>query len=47
MLAHIACFVFAFVLLPLAAYVIGSTPIGVLVARAHKVDIRTAGSGGY
>ncbi|MDY6913622.1 MAG: glycerol-3-phosphate 1-O-acyltransferase PlsY [Planctomycetota bacterium] len=45
MLAHIACFAFAFVLLPLAAYVIGSTPVGVLIARAHKVNLRTAGSG--
>jgi glycerol-3-phosphate acyltransferase PlsY len=31
--------------LPLAAYVIGSTPFGVMIARAHGVDLRKAGSG--
>lgn len=29
----------------LAAYLIGSIPFGVLVARHYKVDLRTAGSG--
>ena len=31
--------------LPLAAYVVGSTPFGVLLARAHGVDLRKVGSG--
>jgi glycerol-3-phosphate acyltransferase PlsY len=30
---------------PLAAYVLGSTPFGVIIARAHKVDLRRSGSG--
>lgn len=30
---------------PLVAYVIGSTPFGVLIARAHKIDLRKQGSG--
>jgi len=34
-----------FVLLPLAAYVIGSTPCGVMIARSRGVDLRQAGSG--
>ena len=34
-----------FVVLPLAAYCIGSTPFGAIIARAHKIDIRKAGSG--
>lgn len=34
-----------FVVLPLAAYVIGSTPSGVLLARARGVDLRKCGSG--
>lgn len=33
------------VLFPLGAYVIGSTPFGVLIARAKGVDLRSAGSG--
>ena len=31
--------------LPIAAYVIGSTPFGVMIARAKGVDLRKAGSG--
>jgi glycerol-3-phosphate acyltransferase PlsY len=34
-----------FVLFPLAAYAIGSTPFGVIIARLHGVDLRRAGSG--
>lgn len=34
-----------FVVLPLGAYAIGSTPFGVIIARFHKVDLRTKGSG--
>ena len=34
-----------FGVLPLAAYVIGSTPFGVIIARAHGLDLRQAGSG--
>ena len=34
-----------FVLFPLAAYVMGSVPFGVLIARAHGVDLRKVGSG--
>jgi len=34
-----------FVVFPLAAYVIGSTPFGVLIARAKGKDLRAAGSG--
>jgi glycerol-3-phosphate acyltransferase PlsY len=34
-----------FGLFPLAAYLIGSTPFGVLIARAHGLDLRQAGSG--
>ncbi|MGA2266127.1 MAG: glycerol-3-phosphate 1-O-acyltransferase PlsY [Phycisphaerae bacterium] len=34
-----------FVVLPLAAYVVGSTPFGVILARAHGVDLRRSGSG--
>ncbi|HUT59753.1 MAG TPA: glycerol-3-phosphate 1-O-acyltransferase PlsY [Phycisphaerae bacterium] len=30
---------------PAAAYVIGSTPFGAIIARAHGVDLRAAGSG--
>jgi len=33
------------VLFPLAAYVVGATPFGVLLARAHGVDLRKVGSG--
>lgn len=33
------------VLFPLAAYVIGSTPFGVIIARDRGVDLRSAGSG--
>ena len=31
--------------LPLIAYVIGSTPFGVIIARFHGADLRAAGSG--
>jgi len=34
-----------FVVFPLLGYVIGSTPFGVLIARAHGIDLRRAGSG--
>ncbi|MFP4354973.1 MAG: glycerol-3-phosphate 1-O-acyltransferase PlsY [Phycisphaerae bacterium] len=34
-----------YLLFPLAAYVLGSTPVGFLVARSRGVDIRKAGSG--
>jgi len=34
-----------YVVLPLAAYVIGATPVGVILARAHGVDLRRVGSG--
>jgi len=34
-----------FVLFPLAAYVIGSTPFGVMIARARGVNLRQVGSG--
>lgn len=37
--------VILFVIFPLAAYVIGSTPFGVIIARAGGVDLRRAGSG--
>jgi glycerol-3-phosphate acyltransferase PlsY len=30
---------------PAAAYVLGSTPFGVLIAKAHGVNLRTVGSG--
>ncbi|MFP3936975.1 MAG: glycerol-3-phosphate 1-O-acyltransferase PlsY [Phycisphaerae bacterium] len=33
------------VVLPLAAYVLGSTPFGVLLAKAHGMDLRKVGSG--
>ena len=33
------------VALPLAAYAVGSTPVGVILARAHGVDLRKVGSG--
>ena len=33
------------IVLPPAAYVVGSTPFGVLIARARGVDIRSLGSG--
>jgi len=35
----------AFVAMPVAAYVIGSTPFGVIIARSRGVDLRTQGSG--
>ena len=35
----------AFVLGPLAAYLVGSIPVGFLYAKARGVDIRTVGSG--
>ncbi|HNX27073.1 MAG TPA: glycerol-3-phosphate acyltransferase, partial [Phycisphaerae bacterium] len=31
--------------LPLAAYLIGSTPFGVIIARSKGVDLRKCGSG--
>jgi acyl phosphate:glycerol-3-phosphate acyltransferase len=34
-----------FAVFPLAAYVIGATPFGVLIARAKGVDLRKSGSG--
>ena len=34
-----------FVAFPLAAYVVGSTPFGVIIARARGVDLRSKGSG--
>jgi glycerol-3-phosphate acyltransferase PlsY len=34
-----------FLVFPLAAYVIGATPFGVLLARAKGVDLRASGSG--
>jgi len=34
-----------FVLFPLAAYVLGATPFGVLLARSQGVDLRARGSG--
>ena len=34
-----------FVVLPAIAYVIGSIPFGVMIARLHQVDLRKAGSG--
>lgn len=34
-----------FVVLPLAAYVVGATPFGVILARLHRVDLRRSGSG--
>ncbi len=34
-----------FVALPVAAYLIGSTPFGVIIARLHNVDLRSKGSG--
>ena len=34
-----------FGVLPVAAYVIGSTPFGVIIARFHNVDLRSTGSG--
>lgn len=33
------------VLFPLAAYVIGATPFGFIIARANGIDLRKAGSG--
>ena len=33
------------IVLPLAAYVVGATPFGVILSRAKGVDIRTQGSG--
>ena len=35
----------AFAAMPLAAYLIGSTPFGVMIARAKGVDLRSQGSG--
>jgi len=37
--------VLLFVVYPLAAYVVGATPFGVLIARAHGVNLREHGSG--
>jgi glycerol-3-phosphate acyltransferase PlsY len=37
--------VMLFVVFPLLAYAIGSTPFGVIIARAHRIDLRCAGSG--
>lgn len=37
--------VILFLAMPLAAYLIGSTPFGVLIAAAHGVDLRKVGSG--
>ncbi|MHC4561355.1 MAG: glycerol-3-phosphate 1-O-acyltransferase PlsY [Planctomycetota bacterium] len=34
-----------FLVLPLAAYVIGSTPFGVIIARSKNIDLRKHGSG--
>ncbi len=34
-----------FAVLPLAAYVVGSTPFGVIIARAHGINLRKTGSG--
>jgi glycerol-3-phosphate acyltransferase PlsY len=34
-----------YVVFPLAAYVVGATPFGVILARAHGVDLRRVGSG--
>jgi len=34
-----------FALLPAAAYVIGSTPVGVIIAHFHNEDLRAKGSG--
>ena len=34
-----------FAVLPVAAYVIGSTPFGVIIARFRNVDLRSKGSG--
>ncbi|MBL7133744.1 MAG: glycerol-3-phosphate 1-O-acyltransferase PlsY [Phycisphaerae bacterium] len=34
-----------FAALPAAAYVIGSTPVGVIIAHFHNVDLRSQGSG--
>jgi glycerol-3-phosphate acyltransferase PlsY len=34
-----------FVALPLAAYLVGATPFGVILARLHGVDLRRSGSG--
>ena len=34
-----------FVLLPLGAYAVGSIPFGLLIGKAHGVDIRARGSG--
>ncbi|MHC4981645.1 MAG: glycerol-3-phosphate 1-O-acyltransferase PlsY [Planctomycetota bacterium] len=34
-----------FAVFPLLAYVVGSTPFGVIIARVHRVDLRKAGSG--
>ena len=34
-----------FIVLPLAAYAVGAIPFGVLIARAHGVDLRRQGSG--
>jgi glycerol-3-phosphate acyltransferase PlsY len=36
---------FMFVLFPVAAYLIGSTPVGVLIARSKGIDLRAVGSG--
>ncbi|HET6429332.1 MAG TPA: glycerol-3-phosphate 1-O-acyltransferase PlsY [Phycisphaerae bacterium] len=35
----------AFAAMPAVAYVIGSTPFGVIIARSHGVDLRRRGSG--
>ncbi len=34
-----------FIVFPLVAYVIGSTPFGMIIARFHGVDLRAKGSG--
>jgi len=38
-------YILMFVIFPLAAYVVGSTPFGVLIAQSKGVDLRSQGSG--